>query len=80
VKLRIIWDVLDVDIQLRTRQYIPEVSELHTPRRENLKSHEGQVTCWLLKHLYVDRKRCIVAAVFWKGSGPTRMASRSAAV
>jgi hypothetical protein len=28
-----------VDIQLRTRQYIPEVSELHTRRRENLKSH-----------------------------------------
>jgi hypothetical protein len=27
-----------VDIQLRTRQYIPEDSELHT-RRENLKSH-----------------------------------------
>jgi hypothetical protein len=28
-----------VDIQLRTRQYIPEDSELHTHRRENLKSH-----------------------------------------
>jgi hypothetical protein len=27
-----------VDIQLRTRQYIPEYSELHTRRRENLKS------------------------------------------
>jgi hypothetical protein len=27
-----------VDIQLRTLQYIPEVSELHTRRRENLKS------------------------------------------
>jgi hypothetical protein len=26
-----------VDIQLRTRQYIPEDSELHTCRRENLK-------------------------------------------
>jgi hypothetical protein len=26
-----------VDIQLRTRQYIPEDSELHTRRRENLK-------------------------------------------
>jgi hypothetical protein len=25
-----------VDIQLRTRQYIPENSELHTRRRENL--------------------------------------------
>jgi hypothetical protein len=28
-----------VDIQLRTRQYIPEDSELDTRRRENLKSH-----------------------------------------
>jgi hypothetical protein len=28
-----------VDIQLRTRQYIPEDSELHTRRRENFKSH-----------------------------------------
>jgi hypothetical protein len=27
------------DIDLRTRQYIPEDSELHTRRRENLKSH-----------------------------------------
>jgi hypothetical protein len=30
-----------VDIKLRTRQYIPEDSELHTRRRENLKSHKG---------------------------------------
>jgi hypothetical protein len=28
-----------VDIQLRTLQYIPEDSELHTRRREILKSH-----------------------------------------
>jgi hypothetical protein len=28
-----------VDIQLRTRQYIPEDSELHNRRRENFKSH-----------------------------------------
>jgi hypothetical protein len=28
-----------VDIYLTTRQYIPEDSELHTRRRENLKSH-----------------------------------------
>jgi hypothetical protein len=27
-----------VDVQLRTRQYIPKDSELHTRRRENLKS------------------------------------------
>jgi hypothetical protein len=29
-----------VDIQLRTRQYIPEDSEHHTRSRENLKSHK----------------------------------------
>jgi len=28
-----------VDIDLTTRGYIPEDSELHTRRRENLKSH-----------------------------------------
>jgi hypothetical protein len=28
-----------VDIQVRTRQYIPEDSELHIRRRENLKFH-----------------------------------------
>jgi hypothetical protein len=27
-----------VNIQLKTQQYIPEDSELHTSRRENLKS------------------------------------------
>jgi hypothetical protein len=32
-----------VDIQLRTRQYIPEDPELHTRRRENLKSHNNLV-------------------------------------
>jgi hypothetical protein len=29
-----------VDIRLKTRQYIPEDSELHTRRHENLKSHK----------------------------------------
>jgi hypothetical protein len=42
-KFRISWDVLpcsqiNVDIVFRTRQYIPEDSELHNRRRENLKS------------------------------------------
>jgi hypothetical protein len=32
-----------VDIQLRTRQYIPEDSELHSRCRENLKSHNLKV-------------------------------------
>jgi hypothetical protein len=35
-----------VDIQLSTRQYIPKDSELHTRRRENLKSHESSEVCW----------------------------------
>jgi hypothetical protein len=30
-----------VDICLTTRQYIPEDFELHTRRRENLKSHKA---------------------------------------
>jgi hypothetical protein len=30
---------MSVDIDMTTRQYIPEDSELHTRRRENLKSH-----------------------------------------
>jgi hypothetical protein len=30
---------MSTDVQLITRQYIPEESELHTGRRENLKSH-----------------------------------------
>jgi hypothetical protein len=34
-----------LDIQLRIRQYIPEDSELHTRRRENLKSHIQVFSC-----------------------------------
>jgi len=34
-----------VDIQLRTWQYTPEDSQLHTRRRENLKSHESSEVC-----------------------------------
>jgi hypothetical protein len=34
-----------VDIQLRTRQYIPEDSEFHTRRRENFKSHKIADAC-----------------------------------
>jgi hypothetical protein len=32
-----------VNIEFRTRQYIPEDSELHTRRRENLKSQTMEV-------------------------------------
>jgi hypothetical protein len=35
------------DIQL-TRQYIPEDSELHTRRRENLKSHSVNMLIFLI--------------------------------
>jgi len=38
-----------VDIQLRTRQYIPEDTELHTRRRENLKSQRKCLRRWLLQ-------------------------------
>jgi hypothetical protein len=34
-----------VDIEFRTRQYIPEDSELHICRRENLKFHSHRFIC-----------------------------------
>jgi hypothetical protein len=47
-----------VDFQLRTWQYIPEDSELHTRRRDNLKSHTftahvklSKKKNWILKHV-----------------------------
>jgi hypothetical protein len=42
-----------VDIQLRTRQYIPEDSELHTRRRESLKSHVSNINPFLQYFLSV---------------------------
>jgi hypothetical protein len=39
------------DIQLRTRQYIPEDSELHTRRRENLKFHTAVILIIFRGHL-----------------------------
>jgi hypothetical protein len=33
-------------MQLRTWHYIPEDSELHTRRRENLKSHKVKLSCY----------------------------------
>jgi hypothetical protein len=41
---------MSVDIQLRTRQYVPEDSELHTHRRENLKSHMFEFMFCFIKH------------------------------
>jgi hypothetical protein len=40
-----------VDIQLRTWQYIPEDSELHTRHHENLKSHNLQIPHKLWNYL-----------------------------
>jgi hypothetical protein len=44
-----------VDIQLTTRQYIPEDSELHTRRRENLKSHTSVLLriCAFISVVYI---------------------------
>jgi hypothetical protein len=39
---------MSVDIQLRTRQYIPEDSELHTRHCENLKFHIDKFLSLLL--------------------------------
>jgi hypothetical protein len=47
-----------VDIQLRIRQYIPEDSELHTRRREDLKSHNNQT---LLPSFLVSYQNFILA-------------------
>jgi hypothetical protein len=43
-----------VDIQLRTWQYIPKDSELHTRRRENLKSHTVRAIYLLITCCTVD--------------------------
>jgi hypothetical protein len=36
--------------QLRKQQYVPEDSELHTRRRENLKSHNINIACFSNTH------------------------------
>jgi hypothetical protein len=41
-----------IDIDLTTRQYIPEDSELHIRRRENLKSHNSLVACGVGEVIY----------------------------
>jgi hypothetical protein len=42
-----------VDIQLWTWQYIPEDSELHTRRRENLKSHKMEFWMYIPKFWFI---------------------------
>jgi hypothetical protein len=41
-----------VDIQLKTWQYIPENSELHTRRHENLKCHMDNILYTMLKRFF----------------------------
>jgi hypothetical protein len=52
LKFRVFWDTLKYSkIDLTTRQYIPEDSELHTRRRENLKSYMN-IYCFLFIPFY----------------------------
>jgi hypothetical protein len=59
MKFRVFWDVLpcyQFDVKLRTRQYTPEDSELHTGRHENLKTRIFicRILCnWLLVSCYI---------------------------
>jgi hypothetical protein len=52
-----------VDIQLRTRQYIPEDSELHTRRRENLESQHTVLPVFIRQwaNLQAAQTRSIIA-------------------
>jgi hypothetical protein len=43
-----------VNIDLRTQQYIPEDSELHTRRRGNLKSHKI-CKVWSIKMTFIQQ-------------------------
>jgi hypothetical protein len=75
MKLRIFWNLqglmmeaactseTSVDIQLRTRQYIPEDSELHTRRRENLKSQTPTVDA-------IISAKVNVGGAMWKSIRP----------
>jgi hypothetical protein len=46
-----------VDIHFRTRQYIPEDSELYTRRRENLKSHNRLQCLPITREWYIFQSR-----------------------
>jgi hypothetical protein len=48
-----------VYIQLKTRQYIPDDSELHTRRRENLKSHKVSSVV----HVRIAQNQCTFSKV-----------------
>jgi hypothetical protein len=54
------WQI-GVDIDLTTRQYIPEDSELHTRRRENLTSLNEKVVC---RWSWVDGREVFSAVYF----------------
>jgi hypothetical protein len=41
---------MSIDIQSRTRQYMPEDSELHTCHYENLKSHDEKRGLFTIKY------------------------------
>jgi hypothetical protein len=65
LKFRVFWDILsysqtDVDIDLTTRQYIAEDSELHTRRSENLKSHIAIIFFKSVKKLMFLMVKCCV--------------------
>jgi hypothetical protein len=53
-----------VDIDLRTRQYIPEDSELHTRRSENFKSHISQVSHFHTRHLENLKYQAVLCTVY----------------
>jgi hypothetical protein len=57
---------MSVDIDLTTRQYIPEDSELRTRRRENLKPHMGN------KHIHT-------LSSDWKTSWKSKINSNNSA-
>jgi hypothetical protein len=54
---------MSTDVQLRTWQYIPEDSELHTRRRENLKSHMDWIYLVQGKDAVINLKVAVVIHV-----------------
>jgi hypothetical protein len=50
LKFRVLWDILPCSQIDLTRRYIPEDSELHTRRQENLKCH---IELGLFQNVYI---------------------------